>query len=481
VILTPPSPTQVHLTFTDFAAPTNVVRSSVVVPDPSRCNSTLAPTGRSLGTGSGSPPVAADMASGVTAEVWAVEVQPPIAKLTMKAAVAAFRSRDVMSGVSDHGRERRQQRRSAAYRRYPTGRGVLVVCPVHAVAPRSEGEPSESLSRRDRPGATQCYGRRFEYVMLELMVAEAEATTALTSPDTLPKAKKITGTKSATLPLLHTEEWPMRVTLATEPASPTRPNEDFAAASNTLAVLLDGATLPASVITPCPHDARWFTRALGTRLLTELSAEPPCWIAEGVARAIDAVATDHAKTCEVNDATHPSAAIVILRELPDVYEYYILGDSTLVLDLAGGSIATRTDKRLSKVAVPERERATAAKRGTPERDSTLAALVKAERSQRNVRGGYWIASANPDAAAHGRQGHIGRRQLRRAALLSDGAAAVERYGLMDWRSVLDLMDKDGPQAIIQAVRDAEDSDPQVKRWPRSKVHDDATAVFCAPK
>lgn len=274
----------------------------------------------------------------------------------------------------------------------------------------------------------------------------------------------------------------MRVTLATEPASPTRPNEDFAAASNTLAILLDGATLPAIVATPCPHDARWFTRALGTRLLTELSAEPPCWIAEGVARAIDAVATDHAKTCDINDETHPSATIVILRELPDVYEYYILGDSTLVFDVAGGSIAARTDKRLSNVAVPERERARTAKQGTPERDSTLAALVKAERSQRNVRGGYWIASANPDAAAHGQQGHIALRQLRRAALLSDGAAAaVERYDLMDWRSALDLVDKDGPQAIIQAVRDAEASDPQLNRWPRSKVHDDATAVFCAPE
>ena len=182
------------------------------------------------------------------------------------------------------------------------------------------------------------------------------------------------------------------------------------------------------------------------------------WIAEGVARAIDYVATQHAKTCEVDDETHASAAVAILRELPDVYEYYVLGDSTIVFDLADGTQVARSDKRLSQLAPAERDRA-----------------------RRNVRGSYWIASANPDAAARGRQGHIGRGDLRRAALLSDGAAAVvERYELLDWRSALDAMDEGGPRAIIRAARDAEDSDPLAERWPRSNVHDDATVVLCTP-
>ena len=250
----------------------------------------------------------------------------------------------------------------------------------------------------------------------------------------------------------------MRVSLATEPASATWASQDFAVATNTLAVLLDGAALPAATAASCAHDARWFTRALGARLVAELSAEPPGWIAEGVALAIDAVAMQHAKTCDVDDETHPAATVAILRELPDVYEYYVLGDSTIVFDMTDGTQVARSDKRLSQLAPEERDRA-----------------------RRNVRGGYWIASANPDAAARGRQGHIGRGDLRRAALLSDGAAAaVERYELMDWASALDVMDKDGPRAIIKAARDVENSDPQAERWPRSKVHDDATVVLCLP-
>lgn len=272
----------------------------------------------------------------------------------------------------------------------------------------------------------------------------------------------------------------MRVSIATQAATPGRANEDYAVASSTLAILLDGATVPPDAA-PCPHDARWFSRTLGIALFTELSTEPPAWIAEGVARAIEAVATSHAKTCEIDDQTHPSATVAILRQLPDVYEYYILGDSTIVFDLVGGELAARSDKRLRQVATAERERV-AARHSGHERAPVAVSLVMAERAKRNVRGGYWIASANPDAAAHGRQGHVLRGELTRAALLSDGAAAtVERYDLTDWRSALDLMEHDGPQAVIRTAREAEDSDPEAKRWQRSKIHDDATAVLCMPE
>jgi len=261
----------------------------------------------------------------------------------------------------------------------------------------------------------------------------------------------------------------MRASIATEAASSDRLNEDFAAVSSTLAIVLDGAAVPAAAGARCPHDARWFSRTLGTRLLVELSAEPAVWIAEGVARAIDAVATSHAETCELDDETHPAAALAILRELPDEYEYYVLGDSTIVFDMAGGQLAVRSDKRLRHLAAKEGERG-----------SALADAVKAERTQRNVRGGYWIASMNPDAAARGLQGHVNRKELLRAALLSDGAAAaVERYDLMDWRSALDMMERHGPQAVIQAMREAEKSDPEAVRWPRDNAYDDATVIFWA--
>jgi len=74
---------------------------------------------------------------------------------------------------------------------------------------------------------------------------------------------------------------------------------------------------------------------------------------------------------------------------------------------------------------------------------------------------------------------IRRRGLGRAAVLSKGATRLaDRFGLMDWPGFLDLLDKGGPEALIDRLRDAERSDPDGRRWPRGEVHDDATAVVC---
>ena len=45
----------------------------------------------------------------------------------------------------------------------------------------------------------------------------------------------------------------MQVTLATTPADPARPNEDFVAASPDAAVLLDGAGTPMGSESGCTH------------------------------------------------------------------------------------------------------------------------------------------------------------------------------------------------------------------------------------
>jgi hypothetical protein len=64
-------------------------------------------------------------------------------------------------------------------------------------------------------------------------------------------------------------------------------------------------------------------------------------------------------------------------------------------------------------------------------------------------------------------------------VLSDGATRlVDRFGLLDWPSFLNVLAEQGPNAIIQQVRAAEHSDPEGQRWPRGKRHDDASAAFC---
>lgn len=105
-------------------------------------------------------------------------------------------------------------------------------------------------------------------------------------------------------------------------------------------------------------------------------------------------------------------------------------------------------------------------------------MVVEQQRHRNVPGGYWVAAADPDAATHAVIRTIPREMIRRAAVLSDGAAAFVDYGLADWGEVLDILQHAGPAELIRRIRKAEASDPLGERWPRYKTSDDATAALC---
>jgi hypothetical protein len=104
-------------------------------------------------------------------------------------------------------------------------------------------------------------------------------------------------------------------------------------------------------------------------------------------------------------------------------------------------------------------------------------LTTALRRARNRPGGYWVAAADPQAAAQSVTGTLVRKDLQRAVLLSDGASRlVDLFGLATWTEVLALLDDAGPAELIRRVRAAEAADPAGRRWPRTKRSDDATAI-----
>jgi len=104
-------------------------------------------------------------------------------------------------------------------------------------------------------------------------------------------------------------------------------------------------------------------------------------------------------------------------------------------------------------------------------------MVHLQRSYRNASDGYWVVAGKPDAADHAITGELPRSDVQRAAVLSDGAASLVEYGLTDWKGVLDILDHEGPTALINRVREAERSDPEGTRWPHFKPSDDATALL----
>ena len=269
------------------------------------------------------------------------------------------------------------------------------------------------------------------------------------------------------------------VRLTCQPGHPTRPNEDAVVAVPGLLAVLDGVTAPEGVDTGCRHDPAWYVRQLATHLAATHLTEPERDLTEVVAVAIEATRAAHSG-CDPN-LYGPQSTVALLRVRPDRCDYLLLGDCTIVLDRSG-RVETVTDLRSREV---ERRlqpaAADLAPLGSRERTARHRAMVLAQRRHANTAGGYWVAAADPAAAAHAVRGSVrrGDHGLDRAALLTDGAsAAVDQYDRTDWRGLLDLIESRGAEEVVALARSTEQTDPEGIRWPRPKRHDDATVAFC---
>lgn len=270
----------------------------------------------------------------------------------------------------------------------------------------------------------------------------------------------------------------MRVSSATEPGSPAKPNEDFVQASPSVVAVLDGLGVPGGLPTGCVHGTPWFVAQLGERLVRLATVHPGEALGDVAAAAIEAVAAGHADTCDLDHPGTPSSSITLLRAGENTVDYLVIHDSVVVLDGPRGHVVV-SDLRGASVAREEHRETERHLIGTPAHDESLRRLVTAQRPHRNSPGGYWVAAAKTEAARHALTGSLPRDAVRRAALLTDGAAAyAEAYAIADWPATMDLLEHHGPRELVARVRAAESTDPHGTRWPRYKRSDDATVAFC---
>jgi hypothetical protein len=256
-------------------------------------------------------------------------------------------------------------------------------------------------------------------------------------------------------------------------------NEDFAAVTPLAAVLLDGAGTPAGMATGCEHGVAWYARTLGTHLLARLTAAGPASLADCLQVAIADVRSLHRHTCDLAHEGSPSATVVAVRVAGDQLEHLVLSDSALVLAGVDGSARVVTDQRIETAARPYRGPLDAMPIGTPGRDEVFRRYVSTVRELRNTAGGFWVASADPQAARHALCGSTPLADVRAALLLSDGATRLtDLFGLASWAQLTALVLDGGPAELIRQVRAAEATDPDGLRWKRGKAVDDATAVCC---
>ncbi|MFI1799261.1 hypothetical protein ACH427_18190 [Streptomyces sp. NPDC020379] len=253
----------------------------------------------------------------------------------------------------------------------------------------------------------------------------------------------------------------MRIELATQPGDPHHPNEDFASVALPASghggalVLLDGVTPPPSGDTGCAHGVPWFTARLGGALLELAVSRPGHALADCLAEAISRTADAHRATCDLAHRRTPQATVVVARWDDERVEHLVLSDSVLLVEAPDGTVRAVLDDRIDR----------------------LRARGPVTDAQRNAPGGFFTAAASPSVAELAVTGATPRASVRSLAALTDGAGRwVEVFGEGDWPACFGLLSKEGPQALIDAVRCAE-SDPVRRGLVRGKGHDDAAVVF----
>jgi hypothetical protein len=191
-----------------------------------------------------------------------------------------------------------------------------------------------------------------------------------------------------------------------------------------------------------------------------------------------------ASALDLHDDDGPSSTVAVARVNSEVADLLVLGDSYIAYR-AGDAITVLSDDRLGGLRLPEsrryRDRLAAGHGYDESHAAILRELQAGQRARRNAPDGYWIASADPRAAAHAITRSIPASAMRWIALATDGAVNTARHlGLDDWEAIA-CMDQAGLSAFLRRCHAWEEAaDPDGRQFPRAKRHDDKALAVAAP-
>ncbi|HVK24925.1 MAG TPA: hypothetical protein VM677_26500 [Actinokineospora sp.] len=249
-----------------------------------------------------------------------------------------------------------------------------------------------------------------------------------------------------------------------------RPSEDVVVALPDAAIVLDGAS---TLRTDLPSGGE-YARELAAQLAGRLTAAPELDLVGHLAGAIRSVARHNGFT----PGESPSSTVSIVRWDESTVEALVLCDSPVAAFLADAVEVVADDRLRDLPRGPYRERLARGEGYGPGHYEALRSSGDRFDRWRNVDGGFWVAEAVPAAARQAVRASWPRADVRSVLMATDGVSCgVDDYGIFTWESMRELAASAGPQAVLDAVRAAEKSDPDGSRWPRVKRHDDQALVY----
>lgn len=258
----------------------------------------------------------------------------------------------------------------------------------------------------------------------------------------------------------------MEIATAGLPAA-SGPGQDRYASAEDLVMVLDGAT----AFDPTTADASVYVDTLAEQIIAALADQPTRDLADGLSSAIAATAD----LLAISPGAAPSSTVALLRSRGDVLDLLVLGDSAIRIATAE-AVDCLTDDRLASVAPTVRtayqERLSTDHGFDNEHRALLSELQRHQAQARNTTNGYWIAEAEPAAAAHAVIRSYPLDGVEWCILSTDGAhRPIEHLGI-NWTDVAKLDNNGLYRLLMDLHRWEAETDPGGQQLPRSKTHDD---------
>ena len=263
-------------------------------------------------------------------------------------------------------------------------------------------------------------------------------------------------------------------------------NDDRVGTLDNLAWAIDGATdIGDGPIIGERSDAAWLAEAAGT-WLTENGAQigPDLQSLLPELTGFLRSSFEHGKRREPNGRhEHPSASCLIARLEGSSLEYVAVGDCTMLVEQADGSIArygTNTKDAGDAWLTPHIKRL-APSNGAPTSSNLRKALIPTLRHARSLMNrvpGYGVLSITEPPQRYIRHGSLDIPDGTRMLIASDGYLRLtDVYRKYTTKELLYESFSNSLPAMLDQLRKIEEADTDCKTFPRAKARDDASAIL----
>lgn len=260
-------------------------------------------------------------------------------------------------------------------------------------------------------------------------------------------------------------------------------NEDYAYSCEKYCFVLDGATsLIPEKYSKEESDAKWYSHSFGKFLETALSDFSKS-ISEIIKEGIDIIINEYkALAGDKKIVDFPSSCVAVIRRNKNKIEYFVLGDCGILFKRKNDikdftdTILPVLDKKniddMVKIAKQKHIDAIEARK-------FVDADILKKRLSKNTDGGYWILCDDKTACDHAIQGELKIKKGDEFLLYSDGFSQIwDTVKIKSKSEVFEFLGQGGTLVDLYKMLYAEqESDFACNKYPRTKVRDDATAIY----